>query len=211
MENHSIEEKLSSLTHSIGAGMSIAGMIILLSKAASGGGSPLAVVSFALYGAFQILLYTSSALTHQFSDIPRASRFFRIVDQASIYLLIAGTYTPAVLLGIGGTWGWSLFGVIWGLALLGILSKALFFRDKHIVSDLFYLPMGWLVIIALKPMINTMPAELIRWIILGGVLYSLGIVFYLWKRFPMGHVIWHLFVLAGGIAFFMGFYLHLQV
>ncbi|MDC7242370.1 MAG: hemolysin III family protein [Spirochaetales bacterium] len=209
IEKHSVEEKLNSLTHGIGAGLSIAGLVILLQKAAVEGSGPLTVVSFALYGAFQILLYTSSALTHQFSDMPRASRVFRIVDQAAIYLLIAGTYTPAVLLGIGGAWGWSLFGTIWGMALLGILSKTLFFREKHILSDLFYLPMGWLVIIAFKPMQAVMPRELIRWIIIGGVSYSVGIIFYLWKKLPMSHVIWHLFVLAGGIAFFMGFYLHL--
>jgi len=208
-EKHSIEEKLNSLTHGIGTGLSIAGLIILLVSSGKGGGSALAYVSFSLYGSFQILLYLSSSLTHQFSDTPRLSRVFRVIDQTAIYLLIAGTYTPAVLLGLGGAWGWSLFGTIWGLALLGILMKTLLFREKHILSDLLYLPMGWVIIVAIKPMIRTLPQDFMKWIYIGGLCYTVGIIFYLIKKLPFAHVIWHLFVLAGGISFFMGSFLYL--
>ncbi|MDC7235972.1 MAG: hemolysin III family protein [Spirochaetales bacterium] len=210
METQSIEEKLNSFTHSIGAGLSIAGMIILLRQTAVSGGGGLAYVSYSLYGAFQILLYMSSALTHQFSDMPRINKVFRVIDQAAIYLLIAGTYTPAVLLGLKGVWGWSLFGTIWGFALLGILSKTILFREKHLISDLMYVPMGWLVVVAIKPMTAVMPMELVRWIFIGGACYTVGIIFYIAKKIPLSHVIWHLFVLAGGISFFMGFYLYLS-
>lgn len=208
-EKQSIEEKLNSFTHSIGAGLSIAGLIILLQQTALKGGSSLAYVSYSIYGAFQILLYLSSALTHQFSDMPRINRVFRIIDQAAIYLLIAGTYTPAVLLGLQGVWGWSLFGIIWGLAVLGILSKTILFREKHLISDLLYLPMGWLVIIAIKPMTAVLPMDFLKWIFIGGGSYTVGIIFYISKRIPYSHVIWHLFVLAGGISFFLGFYFYL--
>ncbi|MDA3958509.1 hemolysin III family protein [Oceanispirochaeta sp.] len=209
VEQQSIEEKLNALTHSIGAGLSIAGLIILLVLTKQRGGSTLAYVSFSIYGSFQILLYLSSSLTHQFSDIPRLSSIFRIIDQAAIYLLIAGTYTPFVLLGLGGTWGWTLFGIIWGLALLGILLKTIFIREKHILSDLLYLPMGWLMIIAIKPMIQVFPLGILKWLIMGGLSYTIGILFYLTKKVPLSHVIWHLFVLSGGIGFYMGFVFYL--
>ena len=207
--NHSTEEKLNSLTHSIGAGLSIAGLIILLVSTGNAGGTALAYVSFSIYGSFQILLYLSSSLTHQFSDTPHLSRIFRIIDQTAIYLLIAGTYTPVVLLGLGGSWGWSIFGTIWGLAILGILMKTMLFREKHLLSDLLYLPMGWVIIIAIKPMIRALPGEFMKWVYIGGLCYTVGIVFYLLKKLPYAHVIWHLFVLAGGISFFLGFFLYL--
>ncbi|QEN09854.1 hemolysin D [Oceanispirochaeta crateris] len=209
IENHSVEEKLNSLTHAIGAGLSIAGLVILLVHTGSSGGSTLAYVSFSIYGSFQILLYLSSALTHQFSDMPKASKVFRIIDQAAIYLLIAGTYTPFVLLGLGGTLGWVLFGTIWGLALLGILMKTIFIREKHLLSDLLYLPMGWLLILAVKPIIQHFPSGLILWLIIGAFSYTIGIFFYLTKKIPLSHVVWHLFVLSGGISFFIGFILYL--
>ena len=206
---HSVEEKLNSITHGIGTGLSIAGLIILLILTAQRNGRPLAFVSYSLYGAFQIVLYLASTLTHQFSDMPGPGKAFRIMDQASVYLLIAGTYTPAVLLGLGGAWGWSLFGVIWALALAGILMKTVFLRGTHLASDLLYLPMGWLIVIAARPMAQTMPPGFIRWMFIGGACYTVGIVFYIAKKLPFSHLIWHLFVLGGGISFFMGFALYL--
>lgn len=207
--HHSVEEKLNSVTHGIGTGLSIAGLIVLLTLTARSGGRTLAYVSYSLYGAFQIILYLSSTLSHQFSDMPGPGKVFRVMDQASIYLLIAGTYTPAVLLGLGGAWGWSLFGVIWALALAGILMKTIFLRGVHIASDLLYLPMGWLILIAARPMAQTMPHGFIRWMFIGGACYTVGIVFYIVERIPFSHVIWHLFVLGGGISFFLGFALYL--
>ncbi len=208
-EPHSVEEKLNSITHGIGTGLSIAGLVILITLTAQRSGRPLAYVSYSIYGAFQIVLYLASTLTHQFSDMPGPGKVFRIMDQASVYLLIAGTYTPAVLLGLGGAWGWSLFGVIWALALAGIVMKTIFLRVKHIGSDLLYLPMGWLIIVAARPMADVMPHGFIRWMFIGGGCYTVGIIFYLAKRIPFAHLIWHLFVLGGGISFFMGFVLYL--
>jgi len=203
--NHSVEEKLNSVTHSIGAGMSIAGMVFLFVLTGLNGGGAIKYVSFSIYGAFQILLYMSSALTHQFSDMHRAHKVLRVVDQASVYLLIAGTYTPVALLALKGRVGWIIFGVIWGLAILGILSKVLIFREKNVISDLFYLPMGWLIVFAFKPLMNSTPMGFVIWTIIGGGSYTVGIIFYLLRKMPFSHVIWHLFVLAGGISFYLGF------
>ncbi|MBI9102262.1 MAG: hemolysin III family protein [Spirochaetales bacterium] len=207
--NHTVEEKLNSVTHSIGAGMSIAGMIFLFVLTGLNGGGTIKYVSFSIYGAFQILLYMSSALTHQFSDMPRAHKILRIVDQAAVYLLIAGTYTPVALLALKGRIGWTVFGVVWGVAVLGILSKVLIFRKKNVISDLFYLPMGWIIIFAFKPLISATPMGFVIWAMIGGGSYTVGIIFYLLRKMPFSHVIWHLFVLAGGISFYLGFAFYL--
>jgi len=206
---HLIEEKLNSITHSIGAGMSIAGLIFLIALTRMNSGGVLRYVSFSLYGAFQILLYLSSSLTHLFTDYPKIHSPLRVIDQASVYLLIAGTYTPIALIVLPDPWRWTVFGIIWGLALAGILMKSVFLRGKNIASDLLYLPMGWLIIAAFKPLRAAAPQELIMWTMLGGGLYTGGIVFYLWKKLPFSHVLWHLFVLAGGISFYLGFALYL--
>jgi len=207
--NHTVEEKLNSFTHSIGAGMSIAGLVFLIVLTRRNGGGAVRYVSFSIYGAFQILLYMSSALTHQFSDTPRISHPLRILDQAAIYLLIAGTYTPVALVGLQGTWGWVIFGIIWGFAILGILFKTCIFRKKHLLSDLFYVPMGWLIVLAFKPMLNSMPLGFVIWAMIGGGMYTFGILFYISRKIPLSHVIWHLFVLAGSISFYLGFALYL--
>lgn len=202
---HSIEEKLNAVTHAIGAGMSIAGLIFLLVLTQMNSGGTLRYVAFSIYGAFQILLYLSSAFTHIFTDYPRIHKPLRIIDQAAVYLLIAGTYTPAALIAMPGTWGWTVFGLIWGLAIAGILMKTVFIPGKNIASDLLYIPMGWLIVIAFKPLKAMAPEGFVTWMMLGGGLYTGGIIFYLMKKVPFSHVIWHLFVLAGGIAFYIGF------
>ncbi|HAK47414.1 MAG TPA: hemolysin III [Spirochaeta sp.] len=203
-----VEQKLNSVTHGIGAGLSIAGLIILLILGA-GTGNPWIIASFAVYGSFQIFLYLSSALTHVFHDMPKAFNVLRIFDQAAIYLLIAGTYTPVALIVMRDSGGWWMFGIEWAMALAGILMKSIVFRKKHIASDLLYLPMGWLLIFFIIPLSRLTPPGLLMWIFIGGGCYSIGIIFYLIKKIPLGHVIWHLFVLAGGISFFLGFVLHL--
>lgn len=205
---HSVEEKINALTHSMGAGMSIVGLVILLMLIAINKGGPLTYFSFIIYGVFQIFLYISSSLTHQFVDMPGANKAFRLMDQIGVFLLIGGSYTPVVLLVIGGSWGWIFFGIVWGLAVLGILSKVLLFKGDSIFSDLLHLPLGWLIVFMYKPFSAVAPAGLFSWIILGGILYTVGIVFYvlnMWKKVPMTHVVWHLFVLAGSIAFYIGF------
>ncbi|MDC7224856.1 MAG: hemolysin III family protein [Spirochaetales bacterium] len=202
---HTTEEKMNAFTHDVAAGLSIAGLVFLLYLTGQRGGTPLHYVSFSLYGAFQILLYVSSGLTHMFTDKPHVHQVLRVMDQASVYLLIAGTYTPVALLGLGGAWGWSIFGVIWGMAVLGIAVKIALGPRKHIVSDLFYVPMGWTIVIAIKPLVHSAPKGLIMWIFLGGLCYTVGVIFYLLKRMPFSHVLWHLFVLGGSISFFLGF------
>lgn len=206
---HNVTERLNALTHSIGVGLSIAGFIFLFVLTSMGEGGALRYVSFSIYGSFQILLYLSSSVSHQFTDMPRIYNPIRILDQSAIYLLIAGTYTPVTLLVLPRVWGWWILSIVWALALLGILMKTLVYRDKHILSDLLYLPMGWLFIVAIRPFLENSPPGLVRWVVAGGLCYSFGIVFYISKRIPFGHVIWHMFVLAGGICFYLGFALYL--
>ncbi len=206
MQNvHTTEEKLNALTHNIGAGLSIAGLVFLLYLTKLREGTCMHYVSFSLYGAFQILLYLSSGLTHSFTDKPKIHEVLRITDQASVYLLIAGTYTPIALVTLRGAWGWSIFGVIWGMALLGITVKLILGPRKHIISDLFYVPMGWTIVVAIKPLMRVAPAGLLMWVAIGGLCYTVGIIFYLVKKMPYGHVLWHLFVLGGSISFYLGF------
>lgn len=203
--SQTLEERFNTLTHAVGAGMSIAGLIFLLLAAQHSGADAITYIAFAIYGAMQILLYLSSSMLHQFIDVPAWYKPLHILDQSAIYLLIAGTYTPVTLLALQGTWGWSLFGVIWGLALLGILMKSIFIRGKHIATDLLYLPMGWLVAIALKPLAAVMPPGFFIWAALGAASYTIGIIFYIFEKIPMSHVIWHLFVISGSLAFYIGF------
>jgi hemolysin III len=202
---HTVEEKLNSLTHGVGAGMSIAGLIFLIVLTGMRQGTDIQYAAFGIYGAFQILLYLSSTLTHIFTDRPRLHAPLRVLDQAAVYLLIAGTYTPVALLAMPLPWNWIVFSLIWAMAVAGILMKTVFFRGKNTASDLLYLPMGWLIVIALRPLRETAPDGFLMWMMLGGALYTGGIVFYLLKRLPYSHVIWHLFVLAGGICFYLGF------
>jgi len=207
--HHPVEEKLNSITHGIGAGLSIAGMIFLMTLTGLRSGGALRYVAFSIYGAFQIVLYLSSAFTHQFTDHPKIHGPLRVLDQAAVYLLIAGTYTPVALVAMHGAWGWSLFGTIWGLALVGILLKTVVLPGKHIASDLLYIPMGWLIIVAFRPLRMMAPEGFVMWTMLGGGLYTGGIVFYLMKKMPFSHVIWHLFVLGGSVCFYLGFAKHL--
>lgn len=205
MDVHTTEEKFNAFTHNIGAGLSIAGLVFLLYLTRQGGGTALHYVSFSLYGAFQILLYLSSGLTHSFTDKPHVHGVMRIIDQASVYLLIAGTYTPIALITLRGPWGWSIFGIIWAMALAGITMKILLGKRPHIITDLFYLPMGWTIIVAVKPLKAAAPEGLLMWVTIGGACYTVGILFYLMKKLPFSHVIWHLFVLGGSIGFYLGF------
>lgn len=185
--------------------MSIAGLIFLLVFSGMKPGISMRYPAFIIYGAFQILLYLSSTLTHTFTDRPRIHRPLRIIDQAAVYLLIAGTYTPIALLVLPSPWSWVVFGLIWAMAVAGILMKTVFLPGKNIASDLLYLPMGWLILIAIKPLREAAPEGFLVWLMLGGALYTGGIVFYLLKNLPFSHVIWHLFVVAGGLSFFLGF------
>lgn len=195
------EEVLNSLTHGIGAGLGIAGLVILVVLAAIYYSDPWKITSFAIYGASLIILYTVSALYHSISNL-RLKKIFQIFDHSSIYILIAGTYTPLMLVNLRGPWGWSLFGIEWGLAIAGIAWKFVFKAKYEKVSTVLYVLMGWVVIVAFRELLLNMDSGGIAWLVLGGCLYTGGVVFFLWEKLPFQHVIWHLFVLAGSICHF---------
>lgn len=200
-----IEQKLNAVTHGIGAGLAIAALIALMIAVEE----PSLRLLLLLYGVSQIILYLSSALTHVFYDMEGPYGVLRVVDQAAVYLLIAGTYTPVALGAVGGVAGWWMFGLEWGMAVLGIAAKATLFRGPHLATDLLYLPMGWLLLLFLGPVRAAVPPGMLTWIIAGGLCYTGGILFYLIKRIPLGHVFWHLAVIAGGSCFFIAFWRYL--
>ncbi|NBB91237.1 MAG: hemolysin D, partial [Spirochaetes bacterium] len=125
------------------------------------------------------------------------------------YLLIAGTYTPVMLLAIRGPWGWTMLGVVWGLALIGVMLRIWVLRGYHLAADLLYVPMGWLIVIAARPLMEALPTNFVIWALAGGLSYTVGVVFYAWNRLPFNHTIWHFFVLAGSVCFYVAFTLHL--
>ncbi|WP_372933592.1 PAQR family membrane homeostasis protein TrhA [Mariniphaga sediminis] len=194
------EEIFNSITHGIGALLSVAGLAIL-AVFASLKGNAWHVVSFSIFGASMFLLYLFSTLYHSMTKTKIKNLFARF-DHAAIFLLIAGTYTPFVLTTIRGPLGWTLFGIIWGLAITGIVIRSIYltrFR-KRMVG--IYLAMGWLFLIAIVPIIKNLPASSVAFLFIGGGCYSLGVIFYAWRNLKYGHGIWHLFVLAGSIAHF---------
>lgn len=201
------EEIANSISHGIGAALSVAGLVLLVVFSALFGDA-WRVVSFSIYGSTLIILYLMSTLYHSFTN-PRLKRFFRILDHVSIYLLIAGTYTPIALVSMRGPWGWTIFGLIWGMAITGIISKFFIIDKLKYLSVVFYIAMGWLIIIALKPMIEMVPSGLIFWIVTGGLLYTFGVIFYAMKKMPYHHFVWHLFVLGGSICHFFGMFFNL--
>lgn len=201
------EEIANSITHGLGAVLGVAGLVLLL-VFSSLEGSASHVVSSAIYGSALIILYLASTLYHAIPS-PRAKRFFQKLDHSSIFLLIAGTYTPITLNALGGPWGWSIFGTVWGLALIGIILELATQKRYKKISITLYLCMGWLIVIAVKPMIENVAAGGLILLLSGGLVYSLGIIFYLWKRCPFNHAIWHLFVLAGSILQFFAVFFYI--
>ena len=196
------EEIANSAIHCIGIVLSVAALVFLVTLAGIKGNT-WQVVSFSIYGSTLIVLYLSSTLYHGF-NLPRFKHIFQLADHSAIFLLIAGTYTPFTLVSLRGPWGWTLFGLIWGLAIIGIVLTVLFLGRFRLLFTMLYLGMGWLVIIALKPLLNAIPLGGILWIAGGGAFYSLGVIFYLQKNLRYGHAVWHLFVLAGSICHFFG-------
>lgn len=192
------EELANSITHGLGLVLSIAGLCVLVTLAALQADA-WAVVSSAIFGATLVMLYTSSTLYHSFRS-ERAKLLLRKFDHAAIYLLIAGTYTPFMLVNLRGPWGWSIFGVIWGLALIGIILKFWFTGRFRVISTLCYVAMGWLIVIATKPLLTAVPKPGLWLLLAGGLCYTGGTLFYLWKSLRFHHAVWHLFVLAGSIC-----------
>jgi len=201
------EEIANSITHGIGAGLSIAALVILV-VLASRRGDTWRIASFSIYGTTLFLLYLSSTLYHSIVH-SKIKNIFRILDHSAIYLLIAGTYTPVTLTLMRGAWGWTLFGLAWAMAIGGIIITALLLDKLKALLVLSYVVMGLLVVIAIKPMMQMVPQGMIIWLFIGGACYILGIIFYLWKRLPYHHSIWHLFVLGGSISHFLGILFYL--
>lgn len=200
-QSSQLEEIANSVTHGIGLLLSIAGLSVLTSFA-SVFGSVWHIVSCSIYGATQILLYAASTLYHSITH-PKAKAIFRALDHSAIFLLIAGTYTPFTLVNLRGPWGWTIFGVVWGLALVGIAFNGFFMRQKAVWNVLPYLGLGWIAVIGLKPLLESVAPGGLLLLATGGLAYTVGSLFYAWKRLPFNHAIWHLFVLAGsGFHFF---------
>jgi hemolysin III len=189
------EEIAHAITHGLGTLLSIACLVVLIVLAARRG-SPQMVVSVSIFGATMVILYASSTFYHALTP-PRAKSIFELLDYGAIYLLIAGTYTPLCLSVLGGRWGWTLFGIGWGLAAIGIVYEVVFRRPWKKLSLVFYLALGWLVMIAVKPLMELLPGPALWLLLLGGISYSAGAVFYAWRAFPYHHAVWHVFVLGG--------------
>ncbi|MBQ4898905.1 hemolysin III family protein [Paenibacillus sp. Marseille-P2973] len=201
------EEIANAITHGIGALLSLAGLVLLI-VFSSMKGSAWHVVSFTIYGVSMLLLYSCSTLVHSFKE-GKVKDLFEFFDHSSIYIYIAGTYTPFLLVAVRGPLGWSLFGIVWGIALLGVVFKAFFVKRFLFMSTIFYLIMGWLIVIAWGPLVAAVPNPGIVLLVTGGLLYTLGTVFYVWRAFPYHHAIWHLFVLAGSVTHFFAILLYL--
>ena len=196
-------ERFNTLTHLIGAALALAGVAVLI-VFASFKGDPWKIVSFSIYGFSLFTLYLISTLYHGLRG--KAKNVFYVLDHQAIYLLIAGTYTPFTLVTLNGAWGWSLFGTIWGIAIVGFVLDALpaVRKGKRILPVFVYVIMGWLVVVALDPLLQELPEQGFRWLLHGGLLYTGGIVFYaLSSKFTYAHGIWHLFVLAGSISHYV--------
>lgn len=194
------EEIANSVIHGLGILLAIAGLGVLTAFSALHG-TAAHIVGCSVFGATLILLYTTSTLYHSIPSA-RAKTVLRALDHSAIYLLIAGTYTPFSLVNLRGPWGWSLLGLIWTLAILGIVTRVLLGRKRAWLSVAFYIAMGWTVLIAIEPLVaNTAPGG-IRLLVTGGVIYTAGTVFYLWRKLPYHHAIWHVFVLLGSIFHF---------
>jgi hemolysin III len=195
------EEVAHAVTHGVGLLAAIVGLVVLLVEAAATR-DPWRITACAVYATTLVLLYGTSTLYHALSAT-RARRVFRVLDHSAIFLLIAGTYTPFALVSLRGPWGWALLGIVWGLGVLGITAKAIFGTRWPIVSTVIYLGMGWVVLVAAKPLVAHVPAGGIAWLVAGGIAYTAGIVFYAWTRLRYSHAIWHLFVLAGSACHYV--------
>ncbi len=194
-------ERFNSITHLLGAIAAAVGLFWLVWSAVQQGGL-LKIVSFILYGATLLLLYLASTFYHSVRG--RLKPLLQKLDHCAIYLLIAGSYTPLTLVTLNGAWGWSLFGVIWGLALIGIITDAFLRNPRRIVPMIIYLLMGWLIVVAIYPLSQALPTGGLVWLVIGGLFYSGGIFFYLRDEVMRhAHGIWHLFVLAGSISHYI--------
>lgn len=198
------EERLNIGSHALGLLLSSVGLVLLLMRALTLG-TLWHVVSFAVFGISLMLLYAASTIYHMTQTPARRIRW-RVVDHAAIYILIAGTYTPFMLTTLRGSLGWTLFGVTWGIAFVGIILKLFFTGRFTVVSTLMYVAMGWLIMFAIKPLAAALPEAGIYWLIAGGISYTMGAILYAIKVIPYNHAIFHFFVLFGSFSHFMAVY-----
>jgi len=201
------EEIANAITHGIGVLLSIAALVLLIVFAAIKG-TALHVVSFTIYGSSMVLLYTASTLVHSFPE-GKAKRVFESIDHSCIYIFIAGTYTPILFHVIQGALGWVLFGIVWGLTVFGIVFKSMFANRFLFTSTILYILMGWCIVFAWKPLTANFDPQGLKLLVIGGVLYTVGTIFYMWRSFPYHHAVWHLFVLAGSVIHFFSIILYI--
>jgi len=192
------EELVNAATHGLGLALSIAGLVLMVVFAALRG-SAWHVVSCSIHGTTLVLLFNFSMFYH-LARGPKLKQILRILDHSSIFLLIAGTYTPFTLVTIRGSWGWSLFGVIWGLCVVGIACEATIARHFRLISVPIYLGMGWLIVLAIRPLLQALPTGGSVLLVSGGLAYTVGVIFYAAEHIPFAHGIWHLFVLGGSVC-----------
>jgi hemolysin III len=194
------EEIANSLTHGLGLVLSVAGLCMLVTFAALRGDA-WTVTGCAVFGASLVLLYGASTCYHALRS-PRWKSALRVADHSAIFLLIAGSYTPFLLVSLRGPWGWRMFGVVWAIAVAGIVLKFFYTGRFRVLSTILYLLMGWIVLFAIKPLAEALPRASLILLFAGGGAYSAGTLFYMWKRLPYHHAVWHLFVLGGSVCHF---------
>jgi len=208
------DEIASSIVHGIGVLLSVVGLVVLVAFAEHYGHAR-AIASCAVFGATLVLLYTASTVYHTTSSVqhpepsPTLEPLLRRLDHIAIYLLIAGTYTPFTLLAMPGDWGWSLFGLVWTMALVGSAMELGFMRETRLLASLLYVALGWIGLVAIRPLMQHVPTGGLVLLISGGVAYTLGVPFYLSRRLPFNHTIWHVFVLAGSVLHYLAVLLYL--
>lgn len=201
-----IEEKINITTHAIGFILSIVAFVLLVTHA-NLHGDVWHIVSFSIFGASLIILYAASTFYHSAKKSELRNRL-KIFDHASIYILIAGTYTPFTLVTLNGTIGWVIFGTSWGLALTGIILKFFFTGKYNLISTIMYVLMGWVIVFAIKPLINNLPLEGLLWLLAGGIFYTIGAILYSIKKIKLNHAIFHMFVLSGSFCQFMSVFFY---
>jgi len=201
-----LEEKTNIVSHAIGLGLSIIALLLMLLRA-SGSGNILHIISAGIFGVSLIALYAASTFYHSAKDPKKRARL-RINDHATIYILIAGTYTPFTLVTLNGWVGWTIFGISWGMAISGVILKLFFTGRYNVLSTLMYVFMGWIIIFAFKPLVNSLAPDGLFWLVAGGVAYTTGAVIYSIKMIPFNHAIFHLFVLLGSFCHFVSVYFY---
>lgn len=212
MMNESIEkywalgdEWANWLTHGIGFILSFIALFFLMSEAITEDIPLWEAFAYSIYGGCLVMLYAVSTLYHGITN-RRIKHFFRLLDHCAIYVFIAGSYTPFALIAMKGVWGWTIFGVIWALALAGIIFKVFFIGRFEKLSTCIYLGMGWLVVVAIEPLISSMPIGGLAWIAAGGFFYTVGVIFFAFDKIRFFHAVWHLFVMAGSCSHFFAIY-----